>query len=235
MNAPELLNALHLAERLKDATRHCYTSGGRHESVAEHSWRLALMAFFLRDAFPEADMDRVVRMCLIHDLGEAFTGDIPTFKKTEADERREETLLDAWVASLPSPYREEMAALYRDLGEEPPPGLKGDFCAVLAQPHMAEADIDFADTARLTAGDILRHLNERLAPHGIVLAPEHASSYAFGNNLVTVSDAVPGNVVVARNGRAPTKRGGIVVLDADFELKGDVFRRFHAPEPGMRA
>ena len=95
MDARELLNALHVAERLKDATRHCYTSGGRHESVAEHSWRLALMAFFLRDEFPEADMDRVVRMCLIHDLGEAFTGDIPTFEKTEADEQREETLLDA--------------------------------------------------------------------------------------------------------------------------------------------
>jgi hypothetical protein len=54
------------------------------------------MAFFLRDEFPEADMDRVVRMCLIHDLGEAFTGDIPTFEKTEADEQREETLLDAY-------------------------------------------------------------------------------------------------------------------------------------------
>ena len=121
MDARELLNALHVAERLKDATRHCYTSGGRHESVAEHSWRLALMAFFLRDEFPEADMDRVVRMCLIHDLGEAFTGDIPTFEKTEADEQREETLLDAWVASLPSPYREEMAALYREMAERRTP------------------------------------------------------------------------------------------------------------------
>ena len=44
MEARELLNALHVAERLKDATRHCYTSGGRHESVAEHSWRITLMA-----------------------------------------------------------------------------------------------------------------------------------------------------------------------------------------------
>ena len=85
MDAQELLKALHVAERLKDATRHCYTSGGRHESVAEHSWRLALMAYWLRDEFPEADMDKVIRMCLIHDLGEAFTGDIPTFLKTKAD------------------------------------------------------------------------------------------------------------------------------------------------------
>ena len=34
-----LLDILHTAEKLKDVTRHSYTSGGRHESVAEHSWR----------------------------------------------------------------------------------------------------------------------------------------------------------------------------------------------------
>ncbi len=115
MEVRELLNALHVAERLKDATRHSYTSGGRHESVAEHSWRLALMAFWIRDEFPEADMDKVIRMCLIHDLGEAFTGDIPTFLKTKEDETREDTLLEEWVNTLPSPYREEMDALYREM------------------------------------------------------------------------------------------------------------------------
>ena len=79
---PEILLAqLHLAERLKNTTRHCYTSSGRHESVAEHSWRLALMAYWISDEFPDLDMDKVIRMCLIHDLGEAFTGDIPVFLK----------------------------------------------------------------------------------------------------------------------------------------------------------
>ena len=115
MEARELLNALHVAERLKDATRHCYTSGGRHESVAEHSWRITLMAYWIKDEFPQADMDKVIRMCLIHDLGEAFTGDIPSFLKTAADEDREETLLANWVSSLPEPYRQEMAALYEEM------------------------------------------------------------------------------------------------------------------------
>ena len=117
MEARELLDALHVAERLKDATRHCYTSGGRRESVAEHSWRIALMAYFVRDEFPEADMDKVIRMCLIHDLGEAFTGDIPCFLKTKADEETEWNVLNAWVDSLPEPYRSEMAALYREMAE----------------------------------------------------------------------------------------------------------------------
>lgn len=56
MSPENLLNILNLAERLKNTTRHCYTSEGRHESVAEHSWRAALMAYFLKDEFPEADI-----------------------------------------------------------------------------------------------------------------------------------------------------------------------------------
>ena len=124
MEPQVLLNALHVAERLKDATRHCYTSGGRHESVAEHSWRLALMAYWLRDDFPGLDMDRVIRMCLIHDLGEAFTGDIPSFNKTQADEAREETLLFRWVDSLPEPFRGEMRALYREMAARESPEAK---------------------------------------------------------------------------------------------------------------
>ena len=124
MEPQALLSALHVAERLKDVTRHCHTSGGRHESTAEHSWRLALMAYWLRDDFPELDMDKVVRMCLIHDLGEAFTGDIPSFLKTVADEAREEDLLFAWVRTLPEPFREEMAALYREMAARQTPEAK---------------------------------------------------------------------------------------------------------------
>ena len=115
MQPSDLLSALHVAARLKDVTRHCTTPEGRPETVAEHSWRLALMALWLKEDFPEADMDKVIRMCLIHDLGEAFTGDIPSFDKTEADERREEALLSAWVAALPEPVRGEMEALYCEM------------------------------------------------------------------------------------------------------------------------
>ena len=117
MEARKLLEVLGVAERLKDATRHCYTSGGRHESVAEHSWRAALMAYFLRDEFPEADMDKVIKMCLIHDMGECFTGDIPVFEKTKENENTEEKLLNTWVGSLPEPYASEMAELYGEMAE----------------------------------------------------------------------------------------------------------------------
>lgn len=115
MNPEILLQTLAVAERLKCNTRHCYTSSGRHESVAEHSWRISLMAMLIADEFPEADMNKVIRMCLIHDLGEAFTGDIPTFWKTGADEAAEENLLNAWVNTLPEPQKTEFADLYAEM------------------------------------------------------------------------------------------------------------------------
>ncbi|MDD6038980.1 MAG: HD domain-containing protein [bacterium] len=115
MEARTLLDAICVAAQLKDTTRHSYTKNGRHESVAEHSWMTTLMAYFMRDEFPEADMDKVIRMCMIHDLGEAFTGDIPSFEKTESDEQKETELLYQWVHSLPDYYAHEMIALYDEM------------------------------------------------------------------------------------------------------------------------
>ncbi len=124
MDGRKLLNALTVAERLKDTTRHCYTSGGRHESVAEHSWRLALMAYWVSDEFPELDMNKVIKMCLIHDLGEAFTGDIPTFEKTAQDEQKETQLLFLWARSLPEPFGSEMCELYQEMDARKTPEAK---------------------------------------------------------------------------------------------------------------
>ena len=93
MDARQYLEILHVAERLKDTPRHCTTTKGRTESVAEHSWRMSLMAFLLRHEFDDVDIDRVMAMCLIHDLGECFTGDIPTFVKTDNDRMIEDDLL----------------------------------------------------------------------------------------------------------------------------------------------
>ena len=104
MEARQLLEALHVAERLKDETRHCTTTKGAPENVASHSWRMALMAYFMTDEFPELDMNKVIKMCLIHDLGECFTG-----------EDREASLLSNWVRSLPDPYASDMTALYAEM------------------------------------------------------------------------------------------------------------------------
>ena len=82
-----ILDFLRAAEQLKGTLRSCYASTGRQESTAEHSWRLALMAMLLRHEFPALDGDKILRMCLVHDLGEAIGGDIPA---PEQARRREE-------------------------------------------------------------------------------------------------------------------------------------------------
>lgn len=118
MNPKEYLNILHVAEKLKDTPRHCTTSKGRVESVAEHSWRVSLMAFLLKNEFPEVNIDKVINMCLIHDLGECFTGDIPTFVKTDKDRNVEDNLLYNWINSLPSEVSNEMKLLFEEMNEQ---------------------------------------------------------------------------------------------------------------------
>ena len=115
MEARKLIDTLILAEKLKDTMRHCYTTNGRRESVAEHCWLASLMAYFMKDEFPNVDMDKVIRMILIHDLGECFTGDVPVFNKTEAHEEKERELLYNWVNTLPEDFSKEIMELYEEM------------------------------------------------------------------------------------------------------------------------
>ena len=115
----EFLDIMHRAEMLKNNTRHSWTSQDRHESVAEHSWRLAFMvlmySYELKKEFPKVDIDKVLRMCIIHDLGEAFTGDIPSFYKTDADSVKESDILLDWFRSMPAPFDTELPALWEEM------------------------------------------------------------------------------------------------------------------------
>ena len=115
MSPKEYLAIVHCVAGLKERTRHAWMKSGRQESVAEHSWRMALMAYFLRDAFPTADLTRVLLMALLHDMGEVFTGDIPTFEKTDADRAREHELRDEWIDALPAPYAAEVRSLFAEM------------------------------------------------------------------------------------------------------------------------
>jgi putative hydrolase of HD superfamily len=115
MDVREYLEILHTAEKLKDATRHCTTSQGRTESVSEHSWRMSLMALLLHSEFADVNMDKVVKMCVIHDLGECFTGDIAAFIKTDDDRKTEDELLQRWVGSMPREVSADLSALFVEM------------------------------------------------------------------------------------------------------------------------
>lgn len=127
-----LLQFLRDAERLKTVTRSAFTSIGEVESVAEHSWRLALMASLVAPEFPDVDASRLVRMCLVHDLGEAIGGDIPAPEQARrradgalegksAAERRDLLTL---VEPLPQSLRDEVLGLWDEYESAATPTAK---------------------------------------------------------------------------------------------------------------
>lgn len=83
----ESLDFIRTIEGIKSVTRTAWTGTGRQESTAEHSFRLALLALTLLDEFPELDARKVLSMCLIHDLGELYTGDIPAIFNTDPQQK----------------------------------------------------------------------------------------------------------------------------------------------------
>ena len=106
------LEFLQRAEQLKSTVRTAYTASGRRESTAEHSWRLALMALVFENEFEGLDHHRILKLCLVHDLGEAVGGDIAAVDQKApkaAEERRD--LVDL-CSSLPPEVRAGIIALW---------------------------------------------------------------------------------------------------------------------------
>jgi putative hydrolase of HD superfamily len=109
-----ILSFLRAAERLKTVTRSGWTSTGQRESVAEHTWRLCLMAMLVHRRRPDVDLARLLKMCLVHDLGEAIGGDIPA-PAQRADEHkadRERADLLHLTEPLPPDLRREILELW---------------------------------------------------------------------------------------------------------------------------
>jgi putative hydrolase of HD superfamily len=119
-----LLAFLRAAEKLKATHRSGYTSAGNPESVAEHTWRLCLMAMLIGPEIGGVDVGRVVRICIVHDLGEAISGDVPAPEQVRrialgepakhSDERQD---VIALAALLPDRQRDEVIALWDEYEE----------------------------------------------------------------------------------------------------------------------
>ena len=117
MDVRMLLDFMSLAEKLKCNTRHSWTSDGRHESVAEHTCRLCIFAWLVKEEFPQLSMDHVMKLCLFHDLGEAVTGDVPCFEKKECHRDEEDEGIKKAASMLPEKYEKELLEMFRELDE----------------------------------------------------------------------------------------------------------------------
>lgn len=104
------------AGHLKDVLRTAWTPAGRQESTAEHSWRLALLAWVIAEDRPELDLARVLLLCLVHDLGEIDTGDISAALQPDKDEKfhEEEAAVQRLSAGLEEPLRIRLMAAWQE-------------------------------------------------------------------------------------------------------------------------
>lgn len=117
-----VLEFLRASERLKVTHRSAHTSEGQLESVAEHTWRLCLMALVLAPEFPAVDFAKLVKICLVHDLGEAVGGDVPAPEQTrrkaaglatgKGDQERRDLL--TLLEPLPPRLKAEIAGLWEE-------------------------------------------------------------------------------------------------------------------------
>lgn len=117
------LNFIKTIEGIKSVTRTAWTESGRHESTAEHSWRLAMLALVLKDEFPELDSYKVLTMCLIHDMGELYTGDIPAIENpcAEDKESREHEDVSKIFGTLPEKTGTKLLELWEEYSEAATP------------------------------------------------------------------------------------------------------------------
>ena len=166
MQPRQLIDFMNILEKLKCNTRHVWTPCGRQESVAEHCWRLTVMALLVADVFPFADIDKVIKMCLIHDFGEALTGDIPSFLKTKEDEEKEDLAVASMLERLP----ENIASDFREVFSE------------ITEMKTVEAKL-FKALDKLEA--VLSH-NE--SPLDTWLPNEYSDNLTYGEENVTFSE-----------------------------------------------
>lgn len=114
-----IMQVLRLAEKLKFEMRHSWLSNGRQESVAEHTWRVGLMAVLIEPYIEEKlDMAKLLKMIMIHDLVEAEAKDVPAFdtlfdtERKEQKQLAEQTAMENIKAMLEEEPGKELQALW---------------------------------------------------------------------------------------------------------------------------
>ena len=134
MTDSDLRDRLHFlreAERLKDTARSGHTTEGRRESVAEHSWRLALLAITFADLLPGIDLLRLLKICILHDLGEAIGGDIPAPAQSASTRKsmKERRYFQSLICDLPNHLQPEFLSLWDEY--ENAVSIEGQFAKAL--------------------------------------------------------------------------------------------------------
>lgn len=106
------LDFIEAAGALKDVMRSGFTTAGRAEDTAAHSWRLCLWVLVFEDQLPGIDILQLLKICILHDLGEAISGDIPAPLQQGDKSAEERADLMRLLAPLPADIQDRFAALW---------------------------------------------------------------------------------------------------------------------------
>jgi putative hydrolase of HD superfamily len=127
-------------DKLKGVTRKTRPAGlDRYENSAEHSWQIALLAASLVEyAQPGIDIDRVVCMLLVHDIGEIDTGDTMVYVEGGWEERKaaERVAVTRIFGMLPEPQREKFMGLWDEFDAAQTPEAQFAHAADRAMPVL---------------------------------------------------------------------------------------------------
>lgn len=147
------------AERLKNVLRSAYTSEGRRESTAEHTWRLCLMAMVFEDKLPTLDFAKVLKICVLHDLGEAISGDIPAVEQQTVPDKSERERRDllALMQPLAPQLRDALLSLWEEYESASSPEARAvkalDKLETLIQHNQGANPPDFDYVFNLSYGE----------------------------------------------------------------------------------
>lgn len=161
-----ILDFLRGAEQLKNTLRTSTTSNGRVESTAEHTWRLCLMIMLFEKAYLNIDMLRLLKICIIHDLGEAICGDIAAVDQIDstdkgAEERKGlESLINPLTDSLKSEILELWDEYENALSDEAILAKAFDKLETVLQHTQGKNPPDFNYDFNLTYGKKYTDLDE---------------------------------------------------------------------------
>ena len=179
-----LLAFLRHAERLKTVTRTSWTSEGKQESTAEHTWRMSLFALSLRPWFPELDLGRVLAMALVHDLGEAIHGDISAVVQAGAPPKLEQERRDLLQLLAPAPeaVRTRVVSLWEEYNAAATPEARFvkavDKLETILQHNQGRNPADFDYAFNLPYGQAYTASPELIARLRAVLDAETAARAA---------------------------------------------------------
>jgi len=163
-----IISFLQRSEQLKNTLRSGHTSEGRQESVAEHTWRLCLLAILLEKDYPLLSFSKLIKMLLIHDLGEIINGDIPAIYQDpevnkDIEERRDFQLL---ISDLPDELKRELSELWDEYGEAKSPEAKLakalDKLETILQHNQGKNPADFDYEFNLGYGSKYTNLDETI-------------------------------------------------------------------------